>query len=158
MLRRQISEVQNRGKLSFNDRVNIAVSIVIKEFPYAKLYEVDGVALGGPTDDPAKIDHIKVVFQNVGATTVIINETSPGNFSSPILIDAPWGEDLIINWPMDLDYANELKVVAGFTKPFRTITLHKPLGPRPGNPLLIFDYGPSHIFVDTVTGDVTMRE
>ncbi|KAF0542317.1 hypothetical protein F8M41_004679 [Gigaspora margarita] len=95
---------------------------------------------------------------NVGATTVIINETSPGNFSSPILIDAPWGEDLIINWPMDLDYANELKVVAGFTKPFRTVTLRKPLGPRPGNPLLIFDYGPSHIFVDTVTGDVTMRE
>ncbi|CAG8717275.1 26355_t:CDS:1, partial [Gigaspora margarita] len=145
--------------LSFNDRVNIAVSIVIKQYPYAELYEADGMALGGPTKDPMKIDHIEVVFQNENDTTVIINETSPGNFDPPTLIDEPLLEDLIIHWPIDMDlyHANRLKEAAGFTKPYETVTLRNPLGPKPGNPLFIFGDGSSkYIFVDIVTGNVTI--
>ncbi|CAG8603571.1 25990_t:CDS:2 [Gigaspora rosea] len=141
----------------FNDRINIAVSIVIKQYPHAELYEVEGVALGGPTKDPTKIDHINVVFHNVNETTVMINETSPGNFNPPILIGHPWLDDIKIHWPMDLDHANRLKEEAGFTNPYKTVTLRNPLGPKPGNPLLIFGDGSSQsIIVDTVTGNVTI--
>ncbi|CAG8705627.1 21632_t:CDS:2, partial [Gigaspora rosea] len=104
--------------LSFNDRVNIAVSIVTEQYPYAKLYEVDGVALEGPTTDPTKIDHIR--------------------------------------WPMDLNRAVQLKEAAGFTEPYKTVTLRNPLGPKRSNPLLIFGYDSSlFVSVDTVTGNVT---
>ncbi|CAG8796582.1 45136_t:CDS:1, partial [Gigaspora margarita] len=145
--------------LSFNDRVNTAVSIVIKQYPYAKLYEADGVALGGPTKDPTKIDHIKVIFYNVNKTTVFISETSPGNFSPPILFDKEWLGDIIIDWPigMDLYQANRLKEAAGFTKPYETVFLRNPFfRPKLGNPLFIFGNGSlQFILVDTVTGNVT---
>ncbi|KAF0410090.1 hypothetical protein F8M41_008303 [Gigaspora margarita] len=102
---------------------------------------------------------IPVCGINVNDTTVIINETSPGNFDPPTLIDEPWLEDLIIHWPIDMDLylANRLKEAAGFTKPYETVTLRNPLEPKPGNPLFIFGDGSSQfIFVDIVTGDVTI--
>ncbi|HQT27259.1 MAG TPA: hypothetical protein PLK99_11830, partial [Burkholderiales bacterium] len=58
--------------LSFDGRVNIAVRIVTEQYPQARLYEADGTASGGPTTDPAKIDGLRVVFQNENDTTVII--------------------------------------------------------------------------------------
>ena len=58
--------------LSFDGRVNIAVRIVTEQFHGAELYEADGTASGGPTTDPAKIDRMRVVFQNPNNSTVII--------------------------------------------------------------------------------------
>ncbi len=144
--------------LSFNGRVNIAVRIVTEQYPEAKLYEADGVATGGPTTDPAKIDRMRVVFQNVNNTTVIIKETGYGEFGPPVLYNEPWLEDVVINWPikMDLDEANELKEKAGYTESYTTVTLRNPLGPTVNNPYFIFNTSNmgNYIFVDTVTGDV----
>ena len=143
--------------LSFNGRVNIAVRIVTEHYPQAKLYEADGIATGGPTTDPAKIDRLRVVFSNINNSTVIIKETGYGEFGKPQLIPEPWLEDVIIEWPvkMDLPEANELMQKAGFKAPYGTVTLRNPLGPIQGNPYFIFG-GPSgpYIFVDTVTGQV----
>lgn len=144
--------------LSFNGRVNIAIRIVQEQYPEAKLYEADGTASGGPTTDPVKIDQLRVVFQNVNNSTVIIKETGYGEFGKPKLIDEPWLEDVVIDWPvkMDLPKANQLKEDAGYTEPYGAVTLRNPLGPTPSNPYFIFGGNPSqpYIFVDTVTGKV----
>ncbi len=144
--------------LSFNGRVNIAVRIVTEQYPEAKLYEADGTASGGPTTEPAKIDKLRVVFRNANNTTVIVKETGYGEFGKPELIPHPWLEDVVIQWPvdMDLDKANSLKEAAGFKNPYGAVTLRNPLGPKLGNPYFIFGGNPGrpYIFVDTVTGQV----
>jgi len=145
--------------LSFNGRVNIAVRIVTEQYPEAKLYEADGTASGGLTTDPAKIDQLRVVFQNANNTTVIITETGYGEFGEPELIPHFWVGDLVIEWPveMDLPQANELKEQAGYTEPYANVTLRNPLGPTKTNPYFIFGVNQMqpYIFVDTVTGKVT---
>jgi hypothetical protein len=144
--------------LSFDGRVNIAVKLVTQQYPQAMLYEADGTASGGPTTDPAKIDCLRVVFRNSNNTTVIIKETGYGEFGPPQLIPEPWLEDVVIQWPveMDLPQANQLKEKAGYTAPYSTVTLRNPLGPKPGNPYFIFGGNPAkpYVFVDTVTGQV----
>lgn len=145
--------------LSFNGRVNIAVRIVTEKYPQAKLYEVDGISSTGPTTDPLKIDQLRVVFQNVNNSTVIIKSTGWGTFGEPVLIPEPWLEDVVISWPvkMDLDEANDLKEKAGYTGAYSTVTLRNPLGPTISNPSFIFGGNPQqpYIFVDTITGKVT---
>jgi hypothetical protein len=144
--------------LSFNGNVNIAVRIVTGQYPDAKLYEADGTASGGPTTEPTGIDQLRVVFQNPNNTTVIIKSTVWGEFGEPTLIDQPWLEDIVIDWPvaMDLPKAVELKDAAGYTQPFGTVTLRNPLGPTKSNPYFIFGGGSgTYVFVDTVTGKVT---
>jgi hypothetical protein len=144
--------------LSFDGRVNIAVRMVAEVYPEAKLYEADGTASRGPTTDPAQIDQLRVVFQNVNNTTVIIKSTGYGEFGPPILFPEPWLGDIVIPWPvrMDLPQANELKENAGFKGAYNTVTLRNPLGPKPSNPYFIFGNGTGQgfIFVDTVTGEV----
>jgi hypothetical protein len=144
--------------LSFNGRVNIAVRIVSEQYPEAKLYEADGTASGGLTTEPAKINQLRVVFQNVNNTTVIIKETGYGEFGAPQLISEPWLEDVVIQWPIDMDLpqANQLKEAAGYSNAYGAVTLRNPLGPKLGNPYFIFGGNPSepYIFVDTVTGKV----
>ena len=92
-------------------------------------------------------------------TTVIIKETGYGEFGDPELFPEPWLEDIVIEWPvdMDLDRANSLKEAAGFTEPYGAVTLRNPLGPKIGNPYFIFGGNPTkpYIFVDTVTGQVS---
>jgi hypothetical protein len=144
--------------LSFNGMVTIAVRIVTEKYPHAKLYEADGVASGGPTTDPNRVDRMRVVFQNPGNTTVIIKSTVWGEFAPPVLLNEPFLEDVVIDWPikMDLPLANELKMKAGYTSPFTTVTLRNPLGPVRTNPFFIFGGGTgTYVFVDTVTGQVT---
>ena len=144
--------------LNFVGRVNIAVRIVTEQYPDAKLYEADGVSSSGLTTDPLKIDKLRVVFQNKDNTTVIINSTGWGEFGEPELIHQPWLEDIVIQWPveMDLDEANQLKEAAGYKEPYSNVTLRNPLGPKKSNPYYIFGGNPGkpYIFVDTVTKEV----
>ena len=144
--------------LSFDGRVNIAVRIVTEQYAQAKLYEADGTASGGPTTDPAKIDRMRVVFQNPNNTTVIIKEIKYGEFGKPELINHPWLGDIVIQWPikMDLPEANTLKEKAGYKDPYTAVTLRNPLGPKRTNPFFIFNTPTQgrYIFVDVVTGEV----
>ena len=145
--------------LSFNGRVNIAVRLVKEKYPEAELYEADGKASGGLTTDPAKIDKLRVVFQNANNSTVIITETGYGEFGDPEFFPCPWADDLVIQFPVDMDLpkANQLKEQAGYTEPFSNVTLRNPLGPTESNPYFIFGVNQKqpYIFVDTVTGKVT---
>lgn len=144
--------------LSFNGRVNIAVRIVKEQYPEANLYEADGIATGGPTTDPAQIDQLTVVFQYINSSTVIIKETGYGEFGPPEYIDSPVGDDIVIDWPieMDLPKATELKVNAGYKDPFSNVTLRNPLMPGVTHPYFTFGVNQfqPYINVDTVTGKV----
>lgn len=145
--------------LSFIGCVNIAVRIVTEKYPEAKLYEVDGVSSSGLTTDPLKIDELTVVFVNVAdGSTVIIRSTGWGEFGEPESNPEPWTEDVIIQWPvnMDLVEANLLKEAAGYKASYLTVTLRNPMGPVIGNPCYIFsgDSNSSHVVVDTVTQKV----
>ncbi|AOJ81507.1 hypothetical protein WS86_13415 [Burkholderia savannae] len=149
--------------LGFKGRVTIAINKVTKQYPHAKLYEVDGVASGGPTTDPKQIDKLRVVFQDEN-NTVIIESTSYDEFGSPVLYPAPWVGDVVIEWPvkLDLDEADRAKKAAGQTGAYDTVTLRNPLGPKRGNPLYIFGSGlrqaRKFVFVDVITGKVTVGE
>ena len=59
---------------------------------------------------------------------------------------------------LDLLEANQLKEQAGYPQPYSTVTLRNPLGPVAGNPYFIFggQGGGKYVFVDTVTGKVTI--
>ncbi|CAG8569524.1 16821_t:CDS:2, partial [Dentiscutata erythropus] len=129
--------------LTFNNRVSLAVSIVTDQYPDAKLYEADAKATSA---GPDKINEMTVKFQ----------EISPGKFDKPVLVKEPLLGDVVIQWPMDLLRANQLKEAAGFKEPYTTVTLRNPLGPHVLNPFFIFDDGSSqYVFVDIVTGKVT---
>ncbi len=144
--------------LNFVGCVNIAVRIVTEKYPEAKLYEADGSSSSGPTTDPLKIDTLRVVFRNENNSTVIIKSTEWGEFGEPELIPEPWLEDIVIDWPVEMDLAdaNKLKEEAGYSEPYATVTLRNPLGPKKSNPYYIFGGNPSepYIFVDTVTKEV----
>ncbi len=144
--------------LNFVGCVNIAVRIVTEKYPEAKLYEADGTSSSGKTTNPEKIDTLRVVFMNADNTTVIIKSTEWGEFGEPELIREPWLEDVIIDWPVEMDLvdANQLKEQAGYKEAYATVTLRNPLGPKKSNPYYIFGGNPmkSYIFVDTVTKEV----
>jgi hypothetical protein len=145
------------GGMSFNERVSIGIGIVAEQYPEARLYEAQGDATAGPTTDPDAIDHVRLVFQNVDNTTVVIDELSPGVFGAPKLEPFPWLEDVVIDWPvkMDLPEAVRLKEQAGNAVPFQHIVLRQPIFPGLIHPYFIFDSPKGwYIFVDTVSGRV----
>jgi len=146
---------------SFDERVNTAVGIVTQQFPRAQLYEAEGAASKGPTTDPEQIDEMRVVFRDGDHHTIFIKETSVGEFGPPVVAPVSWDGDLLIDWPvkMDLERANQLKDAAGYTAPYDSAILRAPFGSSDtGNPAFEFSSQPSnqHVFVDTVTGAVTV--
>ncbi|AOJ08075.1 PepSY domain-containing protein [Burkholderia mayonis] len=149
--------------LGFKGRVTIAVRKVTEQYPHAKLYEVDGIASGGPTTDPKNIDKLRVVFQNESGT-VIINSIGYDEFAPPVSYPTPWTGDVVIEWPvkLDLDEANHAKEAAGYKEAYDTVTVRNPLGPKRGNPFYIFGSGPDRarefVFVDAITGKVVRGE
>lgn len=145
------------GEPTFNERVSIGIGIVEEQYPAAELLEADGEATAGPTTDPDAVDHLQLVFQNVDNTTVIITETGKGVFGAPELVQEPWMEDVVIEWPvqMDLPEAIRLKEQAGYAVPFQNVVLRQPLFPGVIHPYFIFDSPKGwFIIVDTVTGNV----
>lgn len=144
--------------LSFDGCVTLAVRIVAKQYPDARLCEATGKASGGLTTNPVEIDRLQVVFSNSDNTTVIINETRRGEFGKPHLIDQPWLEDVAIQWPvkMRLEQAHKLKEQAGYKHPYSTVTLRNPFSLTLSNPYFIFGGNPDapYILVDTVFGKI----
>ena len=143
---------------SFKERISIAIGIVTQKYPKAQLYEVDGIASNEPTDDPSKIDQLRIIFRNTRNSTIIIKSTGWDTFSEPVYIPHPWCNEITINWPlkMDLNDANNLKEKAGYKSPYKIVALKNPLAPEFENPHFIFGTNNSepYIFVDTITEKV----
>ena len=104
--------------LSFNGRVNIAVSKVLEKFQNEKFLEVQGtVSSGGQVSSPDGIDRIKVVFWNPENDTVVIDSTGFAEFGEPRLVREEWMESSMFDFAdvkMDVNEALKLKASAGY--------------------------------------------
>jgi len=129
----------NRGDeiLSYLGRVNLAVRIVQKEYPDAMLYVVEATLPRGdpdPTPNPLCLSQLRAVFRAKDGT-VIIRSTGWDEWGKPQYIPHPWGDCVVIPWPIKMDITDAAKILrkAGFTDDFWICTLRHLLGP-PGKP------------------------
>jgi len=144
--------------LSFLGMANIAVRLVSKKYPGAKLYEGDGVSPSGPTTDVKNINSWRFVFQLPDNATATIQSSVWGEFQPIQYIPQPWLGDIVIPWPikMDITEADRLLKRAGYTKAYGTANLRWPLYPGNNEPYYIFGFGQSvFVFVGVYTGQVT---
>ena len=144
--------------LTFNGRANIGVSIVQQAYPDAQLLEVSASASAGPTHDPKQLCDMQLVFMLPEGRTVVIRETSWGEFGEPEVIDEPFVGNVILSWPiaMELEDAIARKEAAGHREPFVAVTLRQPLIPDVSHPFFIFTGADgSHVFVEVVSGQIS---
>ena len=132
--------------LSFLGLVNIAVRLVTEQYPEAKLYECDGTSPSGPTTKPQDVNSWRFVFRAGGDRigTVFTSTTAWGEFGPPEYVDKPWGGDVVIPWPFEMDIveADKLLKNAGYTDPYIGCTVRWPLSfPLPKQPFYIFNFG-----------------
>ena len=149
----------NQAQLSFIGLTNIAVKLVTQKYPKAKLLEADGVSLNGPTTKPQDINQWRFVFQLPNNATAIITTKNWGSFNPIQYIDQPWLEDVTIPWPisMDITEASELMQKAGYTTPYKFVTLRWPLYPGLKQPFYIFSLtNGENVFVGVYDHKVTV--
>lgn len=82
-------------------------------------------------------------------------------FFGPEYIAEPWLEDCVIDWPIEMDLEEACKLIqqAGYTQNFTAVTLRYPLYPGSERAYYIFGFSKDlHVFVDTVTKEVTVRK
>lgn len=154
--------------LSFNGRANIAVKIVTEKYPQARLYEIQGTCTKGTTSNSNEIDKLIGIFCNFEeeyfTSHITIASKDFSLFNDPVVVDGPWLQDVVIDWPikMDLPEAVQLKEAAGFKEPFKFVTLRTPLFYIQYNPFFIFSHQGKdrirNVFVDTVTKKVTVQQ
>jgi hypothetical protein len=142
--------------LSFNARVDLAMTRVLAGYPDAAMLEVVGRASAGLIEHPSAIDHLRVVFRH-NDTLVVVEETGYGEFGAPFEVDAQ-RNDAALRWPveMDLPEADRLKDQLGYIDPYASVALRIPQGIVWANASFIFGGNPRcpDVIVDTVTGAV----
>lgn len=143
--------------LSFNGRVQIAITRAQTFHTDAEFLEARGRASAGLIDHPAAIDQMCVLFRRNDGATLVIEETGYGTFDKPATIDSIGG-GAVIDWPigMDLPDADRLKEQFGYTEPYSRVALRIPQGMTWPNASFIFGGNPQcpDLMVDTVTGKV----
>ena len=146
--------------LDYIGMVVIGDRIVKKSYPNAVLLESSGYTTDGVyTTDPRGISSMRVVF-SVTDGTVIIKSVAWGEFGEPQFIPVPWLEDLPIQLSdkmITLEKANQLKEKAGYKDGYNIVTLRRPLYKEVyPNAFYIFCQKDKYVFVDTITGEVTV--
>jgi len=158
----------NRGDkiLSYLGMVNLAVRIVQKEYPDAMLYVVEAALPCGvfePTSDPLCLSQLRAVFRARDGT-VFICSTSWGEWGQPKFVHSPWGDCVVIPWPIKMDITDAAKILrkAGFTDDFWNCGLRHPLGP-PGKPydepyyIFLMAKGERYVFVGVNDGEIYVK-
>jgi hypothetical protein len=144
--------------LSFGGAVNIAVRKVREDYPKAQLL----VALATTPNDqyvdsPRGFSHLKVVFNDGGSGSVIIESTVWGEFGPSVHIDSPILGNAVIPWPVQMDApeADTLLKDAGYTLPYNSLALHQPVYPGMNEPYYDFNLkDEGSVFVGTSTHKV----
>lgn len=154
------TSINEQAILSFLGFVNIAVRLVREKYPEAQLYEVEAAAPNRKAvTNPIGLSQLKIVFR-VAKGTAIIKSTGWGEFAPIEFIPAPWLEDVVIPWPIDMDAAeaNTLLRKAGYTGDYAFMTLRHPLYPGANQPYYIFtiENGP-YVFVGVNDKTVTVN-
>ena len=110
---------------TFNERIAIALDLVIARFPNVRLHLAEGAASTGPTTTPMAIDRLKLVFRNDDGMVLAVEETGYGEFGPLRRLDPPPALGAPLDWPiaMDLPEADNLKEQAAYIDPYATVIL-----------------------------------
>ncbi|EPS39026.1 hypothetical protein H072_7204 [Dactylellina haptotyla CBS 200.50] len=119
------------------------IRIVQAQVPGAQLYECSLTSsTHGMVNDVADLNVLNVVFQLPGNKTGFLNSAGWGEWKPLVIINSPWMEDIVIEWPIDVD-AQEAQALKdkSYPGPFYGFVLRHPLGPTPEEPYYIFTMG-----------------
>lgn len=110
---------------TFNERIAIALDLVIARFPNVRLHLAEGAASTGPTTTPMAIDRLKLVFRNDDGRVLAVEEIGYGVFGPLCPLDPPPALGPPLDWPiaMDLPEADNLKEQAAYIDPYATVIL-----------------------------------
>lgn len=110
---------------TFNERIAIAMDLVVARFPNVRLHRAEGSASTGPTTTPMAIDRLKLVFRDDDGTVLAVEETGYGEFGPPRRLDPPPALGPPLDWPiaMDLPEADNLKEEAACIDAYATVVL-----------------------------------
>ncbi len=151
------------AKIRNTDRPTFARAVVLEADGLTRGSKCNPLGCGGgrAVSSAAGIIGWRFVFDNQPSRTRFRSATlfygpSPKRFGPVRGFRAPFVEDVIIRKAprMTLTRAVMLLRRAGYRKPFFTVTLRNPLGPRKSNPSYIFGFANGFAYVDTVTGRV----
>jgi hypothetical protein len=131
-------------------------------FANARVFEADGsTANRRPTSSASGINRWRFVFDNTASHSKYLSATLTyrgGRFGKVTAIRQPFLEDVVIAKAPKMTLATAVKRLrgAGYKRPFRFVTLRRPLGPRNVNALYLFGLSNgADVAVDTVTGRVS---
>ncbi|KAF3907982.1 hypothetical protein ABW20_dc0100389 [Dactylellina cionopaga] len=119
------------------------IRIVQAQVPGAQLYECSLTSsTHGTVNDVADLNVLSVVFQLPGNKTGFLTSAGWGDWNPLKIIDSPWMEDIVIEWPIGMD-AQEAQALKdkSYPGPFYGFVLRHPLGPEPEEPYYIFTMG-----------------
>ncbi|KAF5020944.1 hypothetical protein F66182_7025 [Fusarium sp. NRRL 66182] len=128
--------------LSWDGFVNIGYNLILKQFPTARLYEIDATPLTRETvDNQWGLVSNKVVAGLDDNKTAVIQSTGWGEFGQVQVIDSPWLGDVAISWPVSLEIGDAFSILrkGGYTQGVGAVTLRQPLYPGDDQPFYIFN-------------------
>lgn len=110
---------------TFNERIAIAMDLVVARFPNVRLHRAEGSASTGPTTTPMAIDRLKLVFRTDDGMVLMVEETGYGEFGPLRRLDPPPALSPPLDWPiaMDLPEADRLKEEAAYIDAYATVVL-----------------------------------
>lgn len=140
----------------FLARVEIAVGLVRKEYPGAKLYEANAPEGREPVPDPQDFANLTVTFnayKDGKQGTAQISSPGGAEFGRVVFTPKPWVEDIVIAWPpapvgwISLQDAVQITQSHGYGGPFTSLTLRHPLSrdPKFNEPFYILGLG-QHLY------------
>lgn len=138
--------------LSWDGFINVGLNLIKKQYPNAKLLEVDATPLTRkPVDNEWGLVNNRIVCGLSGNKTAIIQSTGWGEFEKVQTIDSPFLGDQVIPWPVSLDIHDAFAILrkAGYKGGVYAVTLRQPLIPGDDQPFYIFNVGNEFIAVGT---------
>ncbi|KAF4345028.1 hypothetical protein FBEOM_902 [Fusarium beomiforme] len=136
--------------LSWDGFINVGLSLIKKQYPNAKLLELDATPLTRkPVDDEWNLVSNRIVCSLGGKKTAIIQSTEWGEFGDVQTIDSPFLGDQLIPWPVTLDIHDAFTILreAGYKQGVNAVTLRQPFYPGDDQPFYIFSIGNEFIGV-----------
>lgn len=135
-----------------------AERIVKPQYPTAVQVEDHGIPSSGLAKTAGDVDHWRFIFTDVDDICTITLDYFNGQFGKPIRLVEPWKETMIRELPrhMSLDDAVMFLRDAGYSEPFKSVTIRAPLPTQKGTDAsYIFTLDKRVVFMNAVTGEVT---
>jgi hypothetical protein len=131
--------------------------IVKKQYPTAVQVEIHGTPSSGSADLASEVDHWRFVFTDIDGVSTITLDYFDGSFGEIARSIEPWTETEIRDLPrrINLDDAISLLRKAGYTEPFKSVTLRAPtIFPQQSEVSYAFSLDSQIVFISATTGEI----